>query len=436
MLSDLAQGAFGALIDRPEAAQRMALAAATRLGLAGDPAPAPWPAWKMCAAAGGVGLLTGLVLGLYLDQRHGRYVPNVFGRLPTRTGETMAYYAPGVTGRQGYVDTSQPVYGGTSQVLRGLGCGGGWPAKVPAGNQGGMGFRGLGASADDSDPYLPPGMKMIDGDVSAQIALKMAGRVISVEQAGAGVFCGDAATLTPPNGIATADANATIESWAAAGYFVLLFQGAVECAQAAGGGDFFKRVKAADLFAAGATAPNAYLYRLPGNAMPTKGFWRFYGLGPGQPATAVPAPGCQAGYAFDPGTGLCWPQGGTIGQGISLPPIGVCPDGSVSLTGACPQPVGPAVTPGMPEGGMSPGAKVVVVLGVLLLGYALFADLARRALRRARMVRCPPRPAPTARPKASSTRAASSASSPRPPSNRLASTARPAAFCSAGSSGF
>lgn len=85
MLADIAQGAFGALIDRPAAAQAMALAAAQRLGLATDGAPegAPEPGippWKLYAAASGAGLLAGLVLGVYLTQRHGRYVPNVFGR--------------------------------------------------------------------------------------------------------------------------------------------------------------------------------------------------------------------------------------------------------------------------------------------------------------------------------------------------------------------
>ncbi len=87
MLSDIAQGAFGALIDRPEVASRMALAAAARLGLADDAPPAQgalpaagWPTWKLMAAAGAGGVLGGVLLGLYLQQRHGRYVPNLFGK--------------------------------------------------------------------------------------------------------------------------------------------------------------------------------------------------------------------------------------------------------------------------------------------------------------------------------------------------------------------
>jgi hypothetical protein len=82
MLAEVTQGALGALMDRPQMAQALAATAAARLGLVPDEqAPqAGIPAWKLCAAAGGTGLLAGIVLGVYLAQRHHRYVPNLFGR--------------------------------------------------------------------------------------------------------------------------------------------------------------------------------------------------------------------------------------------------------------------------------------------------------------------------------------------------------------------
>ncbi len=322
----------------------------------------------------------------------------------------MAYYEAGKTGKQGYIDTSQPVWGGTSQVLSGLGgglgCGGGWPVQVPAGTQrmNGLGrvmrrtWRGINGptpimvarsaqdiSPDDGDYYMPSGTKVLDGSVSAQIAITMGGKVIPQSQADAGSFCGAVATQFPPSGAPSADANTVIEAWAAAGFFVLLFQNSPACA-GAGGGDLFQKAAAKDLVALGVTQPNAYIYRFPSGGSPSKGFWRLYepiAFGtspPGSPAVTVspkPSPGCQAGYNLDPLTSLCWP-GGLTGQGIPSIPIQLCPDGTISLDGTCPPVVIPANTKtgGATASGepLSNGAKLTLAALLLLGGYLLLKD--------------------------------------------------------------
>lgn len=298
----------------------------------------------------------------------------------------MAYYAPGVTGKQQYVDTSQPVWGGTAKPypsFSGLGCagnpisqaagglgmlrGGGWPMGVPAGTQsfgqrrGSRGARsllGLFGLGEASDFYMPAGTKALDGTTGAGLALSLAGKKIPTALADAGGFCASSAMDFPADGVPTADANSVVEAWASSGFFVVLFQASNRCS---GGGDFLARVRAQDLKSAGIYDAKAYIYRFPNGGGPTQGFWAQYepiafGTSPptgGAPVVVPAKASCPSGSTLDPVAGLfCLPDGG----GSSFPPVKMCPDGSVSPDGQC-----TVLAPPDSGAGLSYGAKVVVV---------------------------------------------------------------------------
>ena len=70
LAGDIAQGAIGALLDRPDMAVALARRAQSGLGIDPDE---PWPTWKVAAAAGGVGVLVGALGAWWLmAERKGR----------------------------------------------------------------------------------------------------------------------------------------------------------------------------------------------------------------------------------------------------------------------------------------------------------------------------------------------------------------------------
>jgi hypothetical protein len=78
LVADLAQGALGAVLSNPEVTMTIANRAMGTVAGSGDASAPGWSGWKWGLVGLGVGVVGGVALGLYLNQRWPSYTPNVY----------------------------------------------------------------------------------------------------------------------------------------------------------------------------------------------------------------------------------------------------------------------------------------------------------------------------------------------------------------------